>query len=79
MNPTEIRTCPAFSRFFPAVTWEWAGGDVPERPNRIVTCGRRGEIWDGHRDTTDPVNPLDYLADSVDEMLRVGDANAKRH
>ncbi len=62
-----------------AVTWEWAGGDVLKRPYRIVTGARSGEIWDGHHNTVDPVNPLDYLADSVDEMLRVGEANAKRH
>ncbi len=61
-----------------AVTWEWAGGDL-KRPYRIVTGERRGELWAGHRNTDTPINPLDYLADSVDEMLRVGESNRSRH
>ncbi len=61
-----------------AVTWEWAGGDYLKRPYRIVTGPRKGEIWNGQINTETPINPLDYLADSVDEMLRVGDANRRR-
>ncbi len=59
------------------VTWEWAGGDL-KRPYRIVTGSRRGEIWNGHRNTKTPINPLDYLADSAEEMIRVGQANFER-
>ena len=62
-----------------AVTWEWIGGsDVLKRPYRIVTGEHSGEIWDGHYNTEDPINPLDFLADSTDEMLRVGESNKNR-
>ncbi len=59
------------------VTWEWAGGDL-KRPYRIVTGPRKGELWSGHHNTETPINPLDYLADSVEEMLRVGESNYSR-
>ena len=59
------------------VTWEWMGGDL-QRPYRIVTGGRKGELWNGRRATENPINPLDFLADSVDEMLRVGAASRTR-
>jgi len=59
------------------VTWEWAGGDLG-RPYRIVTGRHRGEIWDGPHNTQAPINPLDYIADDPDELIRVGEANADR-
>ena len=59
------------------VTWEWAGGDLG-RPYRIVTGPRQGELWDGPRNTDTPINPLDYIADNPEELIRVGKANAER-
>jgi phytanoyl-CoA hydroxylase len=59
------------------VTWEWAGGDL-KRPYRIVTGRHKGEIWSGRRNTESPINPLDYVADSPEELIRVGEANFKR-
>jgi len=56
-------------------TWEWMGGDL-QRPYRIVTGPRRGEIWEGDRGGA--INPLAFIADSVEEMIRVGQANRKR-
>jgi phytanoyl-CoA hydroxylase len=55
--------------------WEWMGGDL-QRPYRIVTGRRKGEIWNGARNGT--LNPLEFIADSVEEMLRVGENSRKR-
>jgi len=59
------------------VTWEWAGGDL-KRPYRIVTGPRRGELWAGHRNTENPINPLDWITDNPEELIRVGEANHSR-